>query len=57
MCGLDPALILEIENNEAAIGYLEKNLGAGDIVLIKGSNAQRLDKIVSALGNKQSGGK
>jgi UDP-N-acetylmuramoyl-tripeptide--D-alanyl-D-alanine ligase len=56
-CGLEPSLILEMENNEAAIGFLEENLGAGDIVLIKGSNAQRLDKIVSALGNQQAEGK
>jgi UDP-N-acetylmuramoyl-tripeptide--D-alanyl-D-alanine ligase len=55
-CGLDPSLILEMESNEAAVGYLEKNLGAGDIVLIKGSNAQRLDRIVSALGSEQAGG-
>jgi len=56
-CGLDPSLILELENNDVAVNFLERNLGAGDIVLIKGSNAQRLDKIVSALGNKQAGGK
>jgi UDP-N-acetylmuramoyl-tripeptide--D-alanyl-D-alanine ligase len=56
-CGLAEAAVLEMENNEAAIVYLEKNLASGDIVLIKGSNAQRLDQIVSALGNRQTGGK
>lgn len=48
-CGLDPAAILEMENNQAAISYLERNLQAEDIALIKGSNSQRLDEIVSAL--------
>ncbi|MBN1995687.1 MAG: UDP-N-acetylmuramoyl-tripeptide--D-alanyl-D-alanine ligase [Anaerolineae bacterium] len=48
-CGLDPSLILQLTNNEAAIAYLEKTLGPGDIVLLKGSNAQKLEKIVSAL--------
>jgi len=56
-CGLDPALILELENNDVAVSFLEKNLGAGDIVLIKGSNAQRLDQIVSTLGNRSAGGR
>ncbi len=48
-CGLDPASILVMEKNQAAIAYLEQILSAEDIVLIKGSNAQRLDEIVSAL--------
>jgi UDP-N-acetylmuramoyl-tripeptide--D-alanyl-D-alanine ligase len=48
-CGLDPTAILEMENNQAAITYLEKSLQAEDIALIKGSNSQRLDEIVSAL--------
>jgi len=48
-CGLDPSLILELKNNQAAIGYLESILGPGDVVLIKGSNAQKLGEIVSAL--------
>jgi UDP-N-acetylmuramoyl-tripeptide--D-alanyl-D-alanine ligase len=48
-CGLDLASILIVDSNQAAIVYLEKILGADDIILIKGSNAQRLDEIVSAL--------
>jgi UDP-N-acetylmuramoyl-tripeptide--D-alanyl-D-alanine ligase len=54
-CGLDSSLILELENNEAAIAYLEKILGPEDVVLIKGSNAQKLEEIVSALAVKESG--
>jgi UDP-N-acetylmuramoyl-tripeptide--D-alanyl-D-alanine ligase len=49
VCGLDPALILAMENNQAVIVYLEQILSVEDIVLIKGSNAQKLDEIVSAL--------
>lgn len=49
VCDLDPASILVMENNPTAIAYLEQILRAEDIVLIKGSNAQRLDEIVSAL--------
>jgi UDP-N-acetylmuramoyl-tripeptide--D-alanyl-D-alanine ligase len=53
-CGLDPASILEMENNQGAILYLQKNLQAEDIALIKGSNSQRLDEIVSALTAEQA---
>ncbi len=48
-CGLDPAVILELKDNQAATDYLQTYLGPDDVVLIKGSNAQRLDQIVSAL--------
>jgi UDP-N-acetylmuramoyl-tripeptide--D-alanyl-D-alanine ligase len=48
-CGLDPAVILELDDSQAAIAYLQKNLEPDDIALIKGSNSQRLDEIVSAL--------
>lgn len=48
-CGLDPAVILEMDTNQAAVAYLEETLQAGDIVLLKGSNSQRLAEIVSAL--------
>ena len=48
-CGLDPSLILELQSNQAAIAHLRTILGPEDVVLIKGSNAQKLDEIVSAL--------
>lgn len=48
-CGLEAASVLIMESNQAAIVYLEKILSAEDIVLIKGSNAQRLAEIISAL--------
>ncbi len=48
-CGLDPSLILRLQNNEAAIAHLQVNLGPDDVVLVKGSNSQRMGEIVSAL--------
>ena len=48
-CGLEPACVLEMPDKEAIIAHLASILASDDIVLIKGSNAQRLDKIVSAL--------
>jgi UDP-N-acetylmuramoyl-tripeptide--D-alanyl-D-alanine ligase len=51
-CGLDSSVILEMENNQAAIAYLKNSLGPKDVVLVKGSNALKLDKIVSALNVK-----
>jgi UDP-N-acetylmuramoyl-tripeptide--D-alanyl-D-alanine ligase len=49
ICGLDPASIIEMPYNQAAITYLAQTLGPQDVVLVKGSHAQRLDEIVSAL--------
>ncbi|HXV99384.1 MAG TPA: UDP-N-acetylmuramoyl-tripeptide--D-alanyl-D-alanine ligase [Anaerolineae bacterium] len=54
-CGLDPASVLELADNQAAIAYLEQILEPEDIALIKGSNSQRLDEIVSALTMKGRG--
>jgi UDP-N-acetylmuramoyl-tripeptide--D-alanyl-D-alanine ligase len=51
-CGLDPAMILEMDSNEAVISYLVHNLAPGDTILIKGSNSQKMDRIISALAAK-----
>jgi UDP-N-acetylmuramoyl-tripeptide--D-alanyl-D-alanine ligase len=48
-CGLAPALILELQNNQAVIAHLSTILEPDDVVLIKGSNAQKLNEIVAAL--------
>jgi UDP-N-acetylmuramoyl-tripeptide--D-alanyl-D-alanine ligase len=53
-CGLDASLVLELDSNQAAIAYLQDNLGPDNVVLIKGSNAQKLDEIVSVLGRNRS---
>ncbi|MEW5957238.1 MAG: UDP-N-acetylmuramoyl-tripeptide--D-alanyl-D-alanine ligase [Chloroflexota bacterium] len=51
-CGLDPAQVLIMDSNQATITYLEQHLEPQNIVLIKGSNAQKLDEIVSSLADK-----
>lgn len=53
-CGLNPDAILAMAHKQAAIDYLQNSLEPADVVLIKGSNAQRLDEIVSALAEKGS---
>jgi UDP-N-acetylmuramoyl-tripeptide--D-alanyl-D-alanine ligase len=47
--GLPEACVVEVENNEKAIEYLHERIGEGDVVLVKGSRAMEMDKIVSAL--------
>ena len=54
-CGLDPSLILELQSKRAAITHLKTILGPEDVVLIKGSNAQHLDEIVSTLAPDDNG--
>jgi UDP-N-acetylmuramoyl-tripeptide--D-alanyl-D-alanine ligase len=47
--GMRPERIVEFEDSDEAIAYLQENLGGQDIVLIKGSHGIRMDRIVSAL--------
>jgi UDP-N-acetylmuramoyl-tripeptide--D-alanyl-D-alanine ligase len=53
-CGLEPASILELENNQAAIEYLRTTLKPENTVLIKGSLSRRMSEIVSALAVEDS---
>lgn len=48
-CGLDTTAIIRLENNRTAIDYLKNTLAPGNIVLIKGSNSQKMGEIVAAL--------
>ena len=48
-CSLHPASILELEDNQAAIEYLDEMIEPENIVLIKGSLSCRMSEIVSAL--------
>lgn len=54
-CGLDPAAILALPHKQAVIDHLEQILEPGDLVLVKGSNAQKLDRIILALTLKSRG--
>lgn len=47
--GLPAARITELEETQQAIDHLQQRLGAGDVVLIKGSRGMRMNRIVAAL--------
>ena len=50
-CGLDVAKIMELDDNQAAVNVLEEILKPDNIVLIKGSNSQRMNEIVTGLSS------
>ena len=41
--------IIEFENTDEAISYLQNSLSEKDVVLVKGSHGIRMDRIVTAL--------
>ena len=45
--------VISLENNKECIDYLTENLLKNDLVLIKGSRANKLEEIVDALKNKE----
>jgi UDP-N-acetylmuramoyl-tripeptide--D-alanyl-D-alanine ligase len=47
--GLPANKITILDEAEQAIHYLQPNLKSEDVVLVKGSNLMRMDRIVSAL--------
>ncbi len=48
--GMKPEAIIELRTADEAIDYLRGRIGAGDVVLLKGSRGMRLDTIVPGLG-------
>ncbi len=50
--GLPAAAIAEFLTGEEALPYLRGLIGAGDVVLLKGSRGLRLDRLVRALGEE-----
>lgn len=48
--GLPAAAVTEVESGDAALPLLRALIGAGDVVLLKGSRGLRLDRLVRALG-------
>ncbi|RMF04301.1 MAG: UDP-N-acetylmuramoyl-tripeptide--D-alanyl-D-alanine ligase [Chloroflexi bacterium] len=51
-CGLDAGSVFELDNNRAAVKLLSDMLEPENVVLVKGSNSQRMNEIVSALSHK-----
>jgi UDP-N-acetylmuramoyl-tripeptide--D-alanyl-D-alanine ligase len=47
--GLASERIVALVDSQEAIVHLRQNIGAGDVVLVKGSRGMRMDQIVSAL--------
>lgn len=47
--GMKPSKVVEFDEAEPAIDWLQKNLSEKDVVLIKGSHGLRMDRITSAL--------
>jgi len=47
--GMKPANIIEFEEAEPIVDWLNKNLTSSDAVLIKGSHGLRMDRITAAL--------
>ena len=49
LAGMRSRKIIEFENTDEAINYLQKSLSEADVVLVKGSHGIRMDRIVAAL--------
>ena len=47
--GLPPEAVVELEDSQAVVEFLRQNIRPGDVVLLKGSQAVRLDRVVPAL--------
>jgi len=47
--GLNQDQVVELDDTQAAIDYLQGRLGEKDVVLVKGSRGMRMDHIVAAL--------
>jgi UDP-N-acetylmuramoyl-tripeptide--D-alanyl-D-alanine ligase len=47
--GMQSGKIIEFENTDEAISYLQKSLTEKDVVLVKGSHGIRMDRVVTAL--------
>ncbi|MBI4771895.1 MAG: UDP-N-acetylmuramoyl-tripeptide--D-alanyl-D-alanine ligase, partial [Chloroflexi bacterium] len=52
--GLPREAVVELQDSEEALAYLRGRIGAGDVVLLKGSRGVRLDRIVPALEMREA---
>ncbi len=47
--GMPDEQVIELEDSQDAVTYLEERVEEGDVILVKGSRGMRMDRIVSAL--------
>jgi UDP-N-acetylmuramoyl-tripeptide--D-alanyl-D-alanine ligase len=47
--GLQSAVVVLVEDSQAAIDHLRGRVGQGDVILVKGSRGVRMDQIIAAL--------
>jgi UDP-N-acetylmuramoyl-tripeptide--D-alanyl-D-alanine ligase len=47
--GLPAAAVVELDDSDAAIAFLRQTIRRGDVVLLKGSQGVKLDRVVPAL--------
>jgi UDP-N-acetylmuramoyl-tripeptide--D-alanyl-D-alanine ligase len=52
--GFPSEALVELPDSDEALEYLRRHIGAGDVVLLKGSRGVRLDRIVPALAMSES---
>ena len=51
--GMPASRVHEMADNDEVIAYLMKQVGKGDVVLVKGSRSMQMEQIVSALSDKE----
>jgi UDP-N-acetylmuramoyl-tripeptide--D-alanyl-D-alanine ligase len=51
--GLPKSRLTKLKDSQAAVEHLRGRIGAGDVVLIKGSRGVQMDLIVSALEQQE----
>ncbi len=49
LCGMEPTAVRETSSPEEAVALLKSLVQPGDVILVKGSHALRMDRIVAAL--------
>ena len=54
--GMDPERVIQLDDNAAAITYLDQVIQEGDVVLIKGSRGIAMEEIVETLARPPANG-
>ncbi len=54
LCGMDPANVHAVADSDAALEVLREILQPGDVILVKGSRALKMERIVAALSEGET---